>query len=179
MALLAVCLCAIGVILFKPIPHAFMVDLWDGETQHPLIVSKAQTESELAPTVNQLTFAEDDTMRWNGEPISAGQLVTLLDAVSDMDGKAVVDFEPEADASYDLSARILLILTQSGAHFRIAGMEKYCSFGNGRWSSRGANGILAMTHVIWIDPNATPVTPYPAPLGVGECEPRFLVHGAR
>ena len=71
-----------------------------------------------------------DQILWNGETISQGQLVTLLQESTRMAVEPELQFEPEAQASYDLSAKVLQIIKASGVtKFGFVGNEKYRVFG--------------------------------------------------
>ncbi|GMN02317.1 ExbD/TolR family protein [Erythrobacter sp. MTPC3] len=87
---------------------------------------------DIDPVKNKLVLSAADQILWNGEAISQGQLVTLLQESTLMATEPELQFEPEALASYDLSARVLNLIKASGVtKFGFVGNEKYRSFGTG------------------------------------------------
>ena len=84
------------------------------------------------PVKNKLVLSNTDQILWNAEPIDAGQLRTLLAETTRMAVEPELQFEPEALASYDLSAKVLQIIKASGVtKFGFVGNEKYRQFGSG------------------------------------------------
>ena len=85
---------------------------------------------DIDPVKNKLVLSSADQILWNGETISQGQLVTLLQESTRMAVEPELQFEPEAQASYDLSAKVLQIIKASGVtKFGFVGNEKYRVFG--------------------------------------------------
>ena len=67
---------------------------------------------------------------WNGTPINEGQLVQALQTSTQMTPEPELQFEPEALASYELSARVLQLIKTSGVtKFGFVGNDKYRDFG--------------------------------------------------
>lgn len=84
------------------------------------------------PTKNKLVLTQDDQILWNGNAIDQGQLVTLLQQSTLINPEPELQFEPEALASYQLSADVLNIIKGSGVtKFGFVGNEKYRTFGSG------------------------------------------------
>ncbi|MBX7458855.1 biopolymer transporter ExbD [Qipengyuania sp. 1NDH17] len=82
------------------------------------------------PIKNKLMITQDDQLLWNGNPISDGELVQLLQESTRMDPEPELQFEPEQLASYDRSVRVLEIIKASGVtKFGFVGNERYRSFG--------------------------------------------------
>jgi biopolymer transport protein ExbD len=82
------------------------------------------------PTKNKLVLTQDDLILWNGTPISEAQLISGLQASTQMAVEPELQFEPEALASYALSARVLEIIKKSGVtKFGFVGNDKYREFG--------------------------------------------------
>jgi biopolymer transport protein ExbD len=82
------------------------------------------------PTKNKLVLSQDDLILWNGESISEGQLVAALQQSTTMTPEPELQFEPEALASYRLSARVLQTIKASGVtKFGFVGNDKYREFG--------------------------------------------------
>lgn len=82
------------------------------------------------PVKNKLVLTQDGQILWNATPISQGQLVTTLQETTTMPVEPELQFEPEALASYDLTAKVLQIIKVSGVtKFGFVGNEKYRVFG--------------------------------------------------
>jgi biopolymer transport protein ExbD len=87
---------------------------------------------EIDPIKNKLILTASDQILWNGETIDQGQLVTLLADTTRIDPEPELQFEPEALASYDLSAKVLQIIKISAvSKFGFVGNEKYREFDSG------------------------------------------------
>lgn len=87
---------------------------------------------DIDPVKNKLVLTAQDQILWNAEPISLGQLVTQLQTTTTMNPEPELQFEPEALASYEISAQVLRIIKQSGVtKFGFVGNEKYRVFGTG------------------------------------------------
>lgn len=81
------------------------------------------------PTKNKLVLTPDDQILWNGQPIDQGQLVTALQQSMQMTPEPELQFEPESQASYDLSAKVLHTIKTSGVtKFGFVGNDKYRDF---------------------------------------------------
>lgn len=91
-----------------------------------------QPPPDIDPVKNKLVLTNDDVILWNGEQISQGVLVDTLRQSMAMAVEPELQFEPEQNASYNLSARVLQIIKQSGVtKFGFVGNEKYRQFGTG------------------------------------------------
>lgn len=89
----------------------------DGTPKHPVLET------------NVLTIDAADRVAWNGHVITAAELRDLLAAASELPVQPVLRFEPDAQASYDKSARTLALIREEGAgSFVFAGNEKYRDF---------------------------------------------------
>jgi len=81
------------------------------------------------PTKNKLVLTPDDQILWNGTPIDQGQLVAALQQSMTMNPEPELQFEPEPQASYDLSAKVLQTIKTSGVtKFGFVGNDKYRDF---------------------------------------------------
>ena len=97
--------------------HATDVDLPNGAVAEPSEVS------------NKIVVTEGGAVLWNGEEVNEKQLVLLLKVSSTLDPEPELQFEPEANASYDLAARTLNIIKASPVtKFGFVGNEKYREF---------------------------------------------------
>ena len=87
---------------------------------------------QIDPVKNKLVLTATDQILWNAEAVNQGQLVTILAETTTMAVEPELQFEPEALASYELSARVLQIIKQSGVtKFGFVGNEKYRQFDSG------------------------------------------------
>jgi biopolymer transport protein ExbD len=81
------------------------------------------------PIKNKLVLTPAGEILWNGIPINQSELVTNLQSSMAMPVEPELQFEPEANASYDLSAKVLNIIKASGVtKFGFVGNEKYRTF---------------------------------------------------
>lgn len=102
--------------------HSVDIDLPAGDNPPPDVI--VETDK------NKVVLSTDNKVLWNGEEVNTGQLVTLLKETTDMSVEPELQFEPEENASYDLSARVLNIIKGSGVtKFGFVGNEKYAAFG--------------------------------------------------
>ncbi len=81
------------------------------------------------PVKNKIVLTPANEILWNGAPINQGQLVANLNTSKAMAVEPELQFEPEAQASYDLSAKVLNLIKGSGVtKFGFVGNEKYRIF---------------------------------------------------
>ncbi|WP_285712753.1 ExbD/TolR family protein [Erythrobacter oryzae] len=101
--------------------HSVDIDLPQPNNNPPPLVE---------PTKNKLVLTPADQILWNGTPIDQGQLVAALQQSTQMNPEPELQFEPEAQASYDLSAKVLQTIKSSGVtKFGFVGNDKYREFG--------------------------------------------------
>ena len=93
--------------------------------------SETPPNTNVDPIKNKIILTrEGNQVLWNETPVNTGQLVTLLQESVAMKPEPELQFEPEADASYELSARVLNIIKASGVtKFGFVGNERYATFG--------------------------------------------------
>ncbi len=102
--------------------HAVNIDL-PSPTNNP-------DTPDVDPVKNKIVLTPDGQILWNAETISQGELVGNLQQSLTFAVEPELQFEPEANASYDLSAKVLNIIKASGVtKFGFVGNEKYRSFG--------------------------------------------------
>jgi biopolymer transport protein ExbD len=88
------------------------------------------TPPPIDPVKNKLVLTPQDQILWNGVQISEGQLIQTLSDTTRMTPEPELQFEPEALASYELSARVLQDIKSSGVtKFGFVGNDKYRQFG--------------------------------------------------
>jgi biopolymer transport protein ExbD len=88
------------------------------------------TDAPIDPIKNKVVLTPQNEILWNGNPISQGELVANLQETTQMAVEPELQFEPEPNASYDLSAKVLNIIKATGVtKFGFVGNEKYRVFG--------------------------------------------------
>lgn len=95
------------------------------------VPSNVPTEN-VDPVTNKIVLTPSNQILWNGEAINENQLVANLQETLRFAVEPELQFEPEANASYDLSAKVLNIIKGSGVtKFGFVGNEKYRVFAAG------------------------------------------------
>lgn len=85
------------------------------------------------PIKNKLVLTQTNEILWNAQPITMSELAANLQQSLTIDPEPELQFEPEALASYELSARVLNVIKASGVtKFGFVGNEKYRSFAGGQ-----------------------------------------------
>jgi biopolymer transport protein ExbD len=85
--------------------------------------------TDINPVKNKIVISPDNLILWNGAAISQGQLVTNLAATKGMNPEPELQYQPDAQASYDLSVKVLNVIKQSGVtKFGFVGNEQYREF---------------------------------------------------
>ena len=107
--------------------HSVDIDLPQGDPP--------PSELQIDPVKNKLVLTQDGQILWNAVAVTQGELISTLQETQNTAVYAVepeLQFEPEPLASYDLSAKVLQIIKQSGVtKFGFVGNEKYRQFGSG------------------------------------------------
>ena len=84
------------------------------------------------PVKNKIVLTREGAIVWNGDHVSQGQLLSLLRQTRRMPVEPELQFEPEANASYDLAAKVLNAIKGSGVtQFGVVGNERYRAFSRG------------------------------------------------
>lgn len=79
---------------------------------------------------NKLVIDGQDRLYWNGQPVTEAETSSLLKDTLLLDIEPELQFEPDAMASYRVSARILNTIKDSGVtKFGFVGTERYREFG--------------------------------------------------
>jgi biopolymer transport protein ExbD len=101
--------------------HAVQIDLPVADPNPP--------PNMVDPIKNKIVLTPNNEILWNGTPITDSTLVANLQTSLTFSVEPELQFEPEAAASYDLSAKVLNIIKQSGVtKFGFVGNEKYRVF---------------------------------------------------
>ena len=102
--------------------HAVNIDL-PAPTPPPL-VPPPKTDK------NKVVLTATNQILWNGEAITDGQLLYQLQQSLKYPVEPELQFQPEPQAAYDLSAKVLNIIKGSGVtKFGFVGNEMYSEFG--------------------------------------------------
>ena len=81
------------------------------------------------PVKNKVTITSSDVIQWDGNAVDEHQLVTLLLQSAKMKPEPELQFQPDAQAGYELSAHVLKDIKGSGVtKFGFVGNEQYASF---------------------------------------------------
>jgi biopolymer transport protein ExbD len=84
------------------------------------------------PVVNRVVVTADDRILWNGEGVSERDLSALLAQSLRMPVEPELQFQPDAQASYDIAAKVTGRIKQSGVtKFGVVGNERYSEFRKG------------------------------------------------
>ena len=84
---------------------------------------------QIDPVVNKIVLTPEGQILWNAAPINDGELVRNLQQTLAFAVEPELQFEPDANASYDLSVKVLNIIKASGvSKFGFVGNEKYRAF---------------------------------------------------
>ena len=105
--------------------HAVNIDLPQPNPNPP-------PEDQIDPIKNKIVLTQTDEILWNGDTLNEAELVRNLNLTRDIVPEPELQLEPEALASYELSARVLNVIKASGVtKFGFVGNEKYRSFSKG------------------------------------------------
>lgn len=102
--------------------HAINIDLPSPAATPPDVV--------IERVKNKVVVSPASEILWNGTPLSEGQLLTALQATMKIKPEPELQFQPDAQAPYDTSAKVLNIIKGSGVTaFGFVGNEQYSEFG--------------------------------------------------
>ena len=104
--------------------HAVNIDLPSPDPNNP-------PPDQIDPIKNKIVLTQTDEILWNGDTLSEAELVRNLNLTREIVPEPELQFEPEALASYELSARVLNVIKASGVtKFGFVGNERYRTFGS-------------------------------------------------
>lgn len=102
--------------------HAVNIDL-------PVASDEPPPPDTIDPIVNKVVLTPNGEILWNAQPINQGELVRNLQETLRFALEPELQFEPEANASYELAAKVLNIIKVSGVtKFGFVGNDKYRQF---------------------------------------------------
>jgi len=81
------------------------------------------------PVKNKVSITPQGQITWNLNPVTGGELRSILGQTLTMNPEPELQFQPESEASYDLSAKVLDIIKVSKVtKFGFVGNEMYSEF---------------------------------------------------
>ncbi|EJL21805.1 biopolymer transporter ExbD [Novosphingobium sp. AP12] len=103
--------------------HSIDIDL-------PVATPPTDTPPPIDPVKNKVVLTADDKIMWNGTQIDAVTLNNSLQATTRMTPEPELQFQPEPEASYELSAGVLQVIKASQVtKFGFVGNEQFATFG--------------------------------------------------
>ena len=82
------------------------------------------------PIKNKVSITPDNKVLWDNNQVDTHQLTTLLLQSGQMKPEPELQFQPDPQAGYELSARVLNIIKSSGVtKFGFVGNEQFAAFG--------------------------------------------------
>ncbi len=101
--------------------HAVNIDLPSAANPPPQTLIK--------PDKNKVVLSADAKILWNGTEVQPGQLRSLLAQTLTLAVEPELQFQPDPQAPYDLSAHVLNVIKGSGVtKFGFVGNEQYVNF---------------------------------------------------
>ena len=102
--------------------HAVNIDLPNPAAPPPDVVVKRDK--------NKVVIMPNNEILWNGQPVTTGQLTSLLQSTLAIKPEPELQYQPDAQAPYDTSVQVLNIIKNSGVTaFGFVGNEQYAGFG--------------------------------------------------
>jgi biopolymer transport protein ExbD len=91
--------------------------------------SAPPTHSIVDTIKNRVSITPDNRILWNGTTVEAGQLLGLLQQTLTYPVEPELQYQPDPDASYDLSAKVLGIIKGSKVtKFGFVGNDRFSEF---------------------------------------------------
>ncbi|SFF74319.1 outer membrane transport energization protein ExbD [Novosphingobium sp. CF614] len=102
--------------------HSIDIDL-------PVATPPTDTPPPVDPVKNKVVLTVDNKILWNGNQISGPMLMDLLKQSLTYSVEPELQFQPEPNASYELSAQVLQIIKASQVtKFGFVGNEQFAEF---------------------------------------------------
>lgn len=116
------CLLIMFIMSIPVATHSIDIDL-------PVASPQNQQQPDINPIKNKIVLTQDSKILWNGTQIDQNTLVSSLDATTRMTPEPELQFQPEPDASYDLSAQVLQVIKAAQVtKFGFVGNEQFAGF---------------------------------------------------
>ena len=117
------CLLIMFIMSIPVATHSIDIDL-------PVATPPTDTPPPIDPVKNKIVLTQDSKIMWNGTQIDQGRLVQTLEATTRMTPEPELQFQPEPEASYELSAQVLEVIKASQVtKFGFVGNEQFATFG--------------------------------------------------
>jgi len=117
------CLLIMFIMSIPVATHSIDIDL-------PVATPPTDTPPPVDPIKNKVVLTADDKIMWNGTPIGGPQLMDLLQQSLAYEVEPELQYQPEPNASYELSAKVLQIIKASKVtKFGFVGNEQFSEFG--------------------------------------------------
>jgi len=101
--------------------HAVNIDLPSPQPTPP--------QTQIKPQKNVVSITPQSVVLWNGVPLNNAQLVDALNQTMKIKPEPELQFQPDAQAPYDMTAKVLNIIKASGVTaFGFVGNEQYYQF---------------------------------------------------
>jgi biopolymer transport protein ExbD len=111
------------IITLPPPTHAVKIDLPQD------CAPNCPPPPDILPTKNTLYVSPDDTILWNGAPVSLSQLRGIMDATQTMDPIPELHLQPDPNARYDIVDKVLAETKKAKvSKLGFIGNEAYRSF---------------------------------------------------
>ena len=102
--------------------HATNIDLPNPSAPPPDTIIKRDK--------NKVVIMPDSSILWNNTPMDEGQLLSALQATMNIKPEPELQFQPDPQAPYDTTAKVLNIIKGSGVTaFGFVGNEQFSEFG--------------------------------------------------
>ena len=103
--------------------HSIDIDL-------PVATPPTNTPPPVDPIKNKVVITPDNQILWNGNPVDGPTLLGLLKESLNYPVEPELQYQPDPQASYELSARVLNIIKGSQVtKFGFVGNEQFSEFG--------------------------------------------------
>ncbi len=110
-------------ITIPPVTHAVDIDL-------PVQTNEPPPPDLIKPDINKIVIMEDNSITWNGTPVTLDQVEQYLKQTTSMNPEPELQFQPAPNAVYDTVDRVLAAVKRSGiTKFGFVGNENYSVFG--------------------------------------------------
>jgi biopolymer transport protein ExbD len=117
------CLLIMFIMSIPVATHSIDIDL-------PVASPPDVTPPKIDPVKNKIVLTHDDKIMWNGTQLNQDTLVSSLEATTHMNPEPELQYQPESEASYDLSAKVLEVIKASQVtKFGFVGNEQFATFG--------------------------------------------------
>ncbi|HEX7929941.1 MAG TPA: biopolymer transporter ExbD [Sphingomicrobium sp.] len=120
----------IDVMLVLLIMFIITIPVATNSTEFNVGNGRPDVDLPIDPVVNRLELTAADQILWNGRSVSETQLTTLLGQTTRQPVEPELQYQPDAQASYDLAARVTRDIKRSGvSKFGFVGNERFGEFG--------------------------------------------------